>query len=238
MERLTALAVPRRGGAVPRRAPARGADGGRRARPAGSASSCSPGTRPTTRSRCWPPRRPPASGSAPARVAVGARTWAEHALGVQRALPGSALELAGPVLDRLRMVKSAGRDRGARRSPARRSTACTPAWRSGCGSAAPRPRSAPTSPRRSSPRGTSASTSRSSGSGPERRQPAPRALRPHRAGRRPRRRRHRRGDRDRLPVGLHPHLRGRRVAGRRGRRVVRRPAGRAGGRHRRRPARA
>ncbi|SOC49399.1 Xaa-Pro aminopeptidase [Blastococcus aggregatus] len=45
-------------------------------------------------------------GSAPARVAVGARTWAEHALGVQRALPGSALELAGPVLDRLRMVKS------------------------------------------------------------------------------------------------------------------------------------
>jgi Xaa-Pro aminopeptidase len=46
-------------------------------------------------------------GAAPSRVAVGARTWAEHALGVQRALPGSALELAGPVLDRLRMVKSA-----------------------------------------------------------------------------------------------------------------------------------
>ncbi|MGY1753301.1 M24 family metallopeptidase [Blastococcus sp. SYSU D01042] len=44
-------------------------------------------------------------GAAPSRVAVGARTWAEHALGVQRALPGSALELAGPVLDRLRMVK-------------------------------------------------------------------------------------------------------------------------------------
>jgi Xaa-Pro aminopeptidase len=46
-------------------------------------------------------------GGAPARVAVGARTWAEHALGVQRALPGSALELASPVLDSLRMVKSA-----------------------------------------------------------------------------------------------------------------------------------
>jgi len=46
-------------------------------------------------------------GAAPSRVAVGARTWAEHALGVQRALPGSTLELAGPVLDRLRMVKSA-----------------------------------------------------------------------------------------------------------------------------------
>ncbi|WP_409329937.1 M24 family metallopeptidase [Trujillonella humicola] len=45
-------------------------------------------------------------GTAPARVAVGARTWAEHALGVQRALPGSVLELATPVLDRLRMVKT------------------------------------------------------------------------------------------------------------------------------------
>jgi Xaa-Pro aminopeptidase len=46
-------------------------------------------------------------GTAPTRVAVGARSWAEHALGVQRALPGSALELASPVVDRLRMVKSA-----------------------------------------------------------------------------------------------------------------------------------
>jgi len=46
-------------------------------------------------------------GAEPTRVGVGARTWAEHALGVQRALPGSALELAGPVVDRLRMVKSA-----------------------------------------------------------------------------------------------------------------------------------
>jgi Xaa-Pro aminopeptidase len=45
-------------------------------------------------------------GTAPSRVAVGARTWAEHALGVQRALPGSALELASPVVDRLRMVKT------------------------------------------------------------------------------------------------------------------------------------
>jgi Xaa-Pro aminopeptidase len=40
------------------------------------------------------------------RVAVGARTWAEHALGVQRALPGAELELAGPVVDPLRMVKA------------------------------------------------------------------------------------------------------------------------------------
>jgi Xaa-Pro aminopeptidase len=46
-------------------------------------------------------------GRAPSRVAVGNRTWAEHALGVQRALPGSALELAAPVVDRLRMVKNA-----------------------------------------------------------------------------------------------------------------------------------
>ncbi|MGY1616473.1 M24 family metallopeptidase [Geodermatophilus sp. SYSU D00691] len=45
-------------------------------------------------------------GRAPARVAVGSRTWAEHALGVQRALSGSALELANPVVDRLRMVKN------------------------------------------------------------------------------------------------------------------------------------
>jgi Xaa-Pro aminopeptidase len=45
-------------------------------------------------------------GRAPARVAVGSRTWAEHALGVEGALPGSALELAAPVVDRLRMVKS------------------------------------------------------------------------------------------------------------------------------------
>ncbi|MPQ99653.1 M24 family metallopeptidase [Modestobacter sp. I12A-02628] len=46
-------------------------------------------------------------GGAPARVAVGSRTWAEHALGVQRAMPGAVLELAGPVVDRLRMVKTA-----------------------------------------------------------------------------------------------------------------------------------
>jgi Xaa-Pro aminopeptidase len=45
-------------------------------------------------------------GTAPVRVGVGARTWAEHALGVQRALPGSTLELASPVVDRLRMVKT------------------------------------------------------------------------------------------------------------------------------------
>jgi Xaa-Pro aminopeptidase len=45
-------------------------------------------------------------GTAPTRVAVGSRTWAEHALGVQRALAGSALELAAPVVDRLRMVKT------------------------------------------------------------------------------------------------------------------------------------
>jgi Xaa-Pro aminopeptidase len=46
-------------------------------------------------------------GTTPSRVAVGNRTWAEHALGVQRALPGAALELAAPVVDRLRMVKNA-----------------------------------------------------------------------------------------------------------------------------------
>jgi Xaa-Pro aminopeptidase len=45
-------------------------------------------------------------GRAPGRVAVGPRTWAEHALGVQRALGGAPLELGGPLVDPLRMVKS------------------------------------------------------------------------------------------------------------------------------------
>ncbi|MCU1613614.1 MAG: peptidase [Frankiales bacterium] len=45
-------------------------------------------------------------GAPPARVAVGARSWAEHALGIQRAMAGAALELAGPVVDRLRMIKT------------------------------------------------------------------------------------------------------------------------------------
>jgi Xaa-Pro aminopeptidase len=45
-------------------------------------------------------------GAAPARVAVGDRTWALHALGVAGALSGAALELASPVVDRLRMVKT------------------------------------------------------------------------------------------------------------------------------------
>jgi Xaa-Pro aminopeptidase len=106
MERLTALAVPRRGEpflVVPRlEAPM--VDAG----PAGSLG---------VEVMAWDETDDPFAllagaatarlGSAPARVAVGARTWAEHALGVQKALPGSALELASPVLDRLRMVKSA-----------------------------------------------------------------------------------------------------------------------------------
>ena len=45
-------------------------------------------------------------GTRPQRVAVGSRTWAEHALGVQRALSGPALELASPIVDRLRRVKT------------------------------------------------------------------------------------------------------------------------------------
>src|SRR3712207_923438 len=45
-------------------------------------------------------------GRRPQRVAVGSRTWAEHALGVQWALSGASLELAAPVIDRLRMVKT------------------------------------------------------------------------------------------------------------------------------------
>ncbi|MFW3172384.1 M24 family metallopeptidase [Geodermatophilus sp. CPCC 206100] len=105
MERLTALAVPRRGEAflvVPRlEAPM--VDAG----PAGGLG---------LEVLAWDETDDPFAllaaavtarlGSAPARVAVGARTWAEHALGVQRALSGAALELAGPVVDRLRMVKT------------------------------------------------------------------------------------------------------------------------------------
>jgi Xaa-Pro aminopeptidase len=106
MERLTALAVPRRGEpflVVPRlEAPMVDAS------PAGALG---------LELLAWDETDDPFAllartatarlGSAPARVAVGARSWAEHALGVQGALPGSALEIASPVVDRLRMVKSA-----------------------------------------------------------------------------------------------------------------------------------
>ena len=105
MERLTALAVPRSGEpflVVPRlEAPMVEAS------PAGSLG---------LEVMAWDETDDPFSllasaatarlGSPPARVAVGARTWAEHALGVQQALPGSTLELASPVIDRLRMIKS------------------------------------------------------------------------------------------------------------------------------------
>ncbi|MBB3084274.1 M24 family metallopeptidase [Geodermatophilus sabuli] len=105
MERLTALAVPRRGEpflVVPRlEAPMVDAS------PAGGLD---------LEVLAWDETDDPFAllaatatarlGTAPTRVAVGARTWAEHALGVQRALTGSALELAAPVVDRLRMVKT------------------------------------------------------------------------------------------------------------------------------------
>jgi Xaa-Pro aminopeptidase len=105
MERLTALAVPRRGEpvlVVPRlEAPMVAAS------PAGALG---------LELLAWDETDDPFAllagavrsrlGGAPARVAVGARTWAEHALGIQQAMSGAALELAGPVVDRLRMVKS------------------------------------------------------------------------------------------------------------------------------------
>ncbi len=105
MERLTALAVPRRGEpllVVPRlEAPM---------------VEASPAGRLGLEVLAWDETDDPFAllaaavtarlGSAPARVAVGSRTWAEHALGVQRAVPGAALELAAPVVDRLRMVKT------------------------------------------------------------------------------------------------------------------------------------
>jgi Xaa-Pro aminopeptidase len=105
MERLTALAVPRRGEpllVVPRlEAPMVDAS------PAGALG---------LELLAWDETEDPFArlaeavtarlGSAPSRVAVGSRTWAEHALGIQRALPGSVLEVASPVIDRLRMVKT------------------------------------------------------------------------------------------------------------------------------------
>jgi Xaa-Pro aminopeptidase len=105
MERLTALVVPRRGEpflVVPRlEAPMVGAS------PAGALDLEVLAWDETDDAFALLARAATGRlGSPPARVAVGSRTWAEHALGVQRALPGSALELAGPVLDRLRMVKT------------------------------------------------------------------------------------------------------------------------------------
>jgi Xaa-Pro aminopeptidase len=105
MERLTALAVPRQGEpflVVPRlEAPMVDAS------PAGSLG---------LEVLAWDETDDPFAllgrtatarlGAAPARVAVGDRTWALHALGVAGALPGAALELASPVVDRLRMVKT------------------------------------------------------------------------------------------------------------------------------------
>ncbi|WP_369138231.1 M24 family metallopeptidase [Modestobacter versicolor] len=105
MERLTALVVPRRGEpllVVPRlEAPMVDAS------PAGALG---------LEVLAWDETEDPFArlaeavtarlGSAPTRVSVGNRTWAEHALGVQRALPGAALELGSPVVDRLRMVKT------------------------------------------------------------------------------------------------------------------------------------
>jgi Xaa-Pro aminopeptidase len=105
MERLTALAVPRRGEpflVVPRlEAPM---------------VAASPAAGLDLELLAWDETDDPfalLAGAAaarldgpPRRIAVGARTWAEHALGVQRAAPGAALELAGPVLDRLRIVKT------------------------------------------------------------------------------------------------------------------------------------
>ena len=105
MERLTALAVPRRGEpflVVPRlEAPMVDAS------PAGTLGLEVLAWNETDDPFALLARAATARlGSAPARVAVGDRTWALHALGVGGALPGAALELASPVVDRLRMVKA------------------------------------------------------------------------------------------------------------------------------------
>lgn len=105
MERLTALAVPRRGEpflVVPRlEAPM--VDAG----PAGGLDLEVVAWNETDDPFALLGRTAVARlGARPARIAVGERTWALHALGVAAALPGAALELAGPVVDRLRRVKT------------------------------------------------------------------------------------------------------------------------------------
>jgi Xaa-Pro aminopeptidase len=105
MERLTALAVPARGEpflVVPRlEAPMVGAS------PAGGLGlDVLPWDETDDSFAVLAAEVTARLGRTPARVAVGSRTWAEHALGVQRALPGSSLELAAPVVDRLRTVKT------------------------------------------------------------------------------------------------------------------------------------
>src|SRR3954464_2269255 len=106
MERLTALVVPARGEAflvVPRlEAPMVGAS------PAGTLGLQVVAWDETDDAFAVLAREVSGRlGTSPTRIAVGNRTWAEHALGVQRALPGSVLELAAPVVDRLRMGKNA-----------------------------------------------------------------------------------------------------------------------------------
>jgi Xaa-Pro aminopeptidase len=105
LERLTALVVPRRGEpllVVPRLEAA--------------VVEASPAGRLDLEVLAWDETDDPFAlvatqlgarlGGAPATLAVGARTWAEHAIGLQRAVPGARLELATPVVDRLRAVKS------------------------------------------------------------------------------------------------------------------------------------
>ena len=175
-------------------------------------------------------------GSAPARVGVGARTWAEHALGVQRALPGSALELASPVWTGCGWSSRRRRSRSSL-WPGRPSTGCTPGWGSGRGR--PDRGRGGRRHRRGDPRG-----------GPrrgrlhdrrlraERRQPAPRAVGAAIEA----------GDLVVVDIGgetatgyrsdcTRTYVVGG-SAQRGGDRVVRRPPGRSGGRHRGRPARA
>ncbi|HVX45923.1 MAG TPA: Xaa-Pro peptidase family protein [Mycobacteriales bacterium] len=57
-------------------------------------------------------------GDRPRRVAVGNRMWAQHALGLQGALPGVELTLADPVIRQLRMRKSAAEVEALRRAGA------------------------------------------------------------------------------------------------------------------------
>ena len=175
-----------------------------------SAWSCSPGTRPTTRSRCSPRtatarlghgagpgrRRRPDLGRARARRAAGAAR-----LGAGARQPGRRPAAHGQV----RRPRSRSW-----RWPARPSTGCTPGWPTGCASGRTEAEVGADIAAAILEEGHAGVDFTIVGSGPNGASPHHELSDRDGAGRRPRRRRHRRGDRHRLPLGLHPHLRRRR----------------------------
>ena len=179
---------------------------------AASASRCSAGARPTTRTP-WSP------AGCPRRRA--GRRWPtgcgpSRCCGSRALCPAAEQTSPSEVLRDLRMRKAPRRGRRAAQGRLRPSTGCTPGWRSGSGRAAPSERPAADIADRDPRRGPRDGRLR------HRRVRAQRRVSPHHEvsdrvdrGRRPRRRRHRRDDGRGLLLRLHPDVR----AGRAARRV-------------------